>query len=81
MDTIRYMNGKSSSIQLNVLTKAQFVHDDGALLERYFLSHYINNFLRNRFNFDGFKLRPYGSAVTGFANKYSDLDLCVLGKG
>lgn len=37
MDTIRYMNGKPASIQLNVLTKSQFVHDDGALLERYFL--------------------------------------------
>ena len=37
MDTIRYMNRKPANVQLSVLTKSQFVHDDGALLERYFL--------------------------------------------
>jgi len=78
MDTIRYMNGLPASVQFNVLLKAQFVHDDSALLERYFLAHYINSYLQKNFNFDGFEMRPYGSAVTGFSNKYSDLDLCLI---
>ena len=66
MDTIRYMNGLPASVQFNVLVKAQFVHDDAALLERYFLAHYINSYLQQNFNFDGFEMRPYGSAVTGW---------------
>ena len=73
MDTIRYMNGLPASVQFNVLVKAQFVHDDAALLERYFLAHYINSYLQQNFNFDGFEMRPYGSAVTGWDLQWRDL--------
>ena len=74
------MNQKPAPIQLSVLQKHQLVRDDSSLLERYFLADYINSMLRQKFNFTGFELRPYGSAVTGFANKYSDVDLCVIDK-
>ena len=74
------MNQKPAGIQLSVLQKHQLVRDDSSLLERYFLADYINSMLRQKFNFTGFELRPYGSAVTGFANKYSDVDLCVIDK-
>lgn len=79
-ETIRYMQNKSAQVQLNVLTKAQFVYDDAALLERFFLSHYIHQKLCDELNFTEYELQYYGSAITGFANKYSDVDLCLVEK-
>ena len=47
-------------------------------MEKYFVMHVIQTTMQERLSFDHFRIAPYGSTISGFSNKYSDLDMCLM---
>ena len=40
--------------------------------------HVIQSAMQESLSFDQFRIAPYGSTISGFSNKYSDLDMCLM---
>ena len=77
-ETLDNVCGMSWDNQIDYFCAKQLGSTDDRLLVTYFVKHVVQDALTNNLSMGRFRIAPYGSSISGFANKYSDLDMCLI---
>ena len=65
-------------LEIDRFCEAQLGSTEEKMIEKYFVMNVIQSAMQERLSFDQFRIAPYGSTISGFSNKYSDLDMCLM---
>ena len=77
-ETLDNINGLRWEDQVEYFCSKQLGSNEDKLLTKYFVMHLIQKGLSEKLNMERFRIVPYGSSISGFSNKYSDLDMCLI---
>ena len=77
-ETLDNINGLRWEDQIEYFCSKQLGSNEDKLLTKYFVMHVIQKGLSDNLNMERFRIVPYGSSISGFSNKYSDLDMCLI---